>query len=308
MLYDVIVLEKQHDVRAVNSLHNFRQLLKVCEQHGLCIISDASASLHRRCNIETNWKRCNHEPMQGAMCPHKCRTYMSACVFQLSGPFVVESSLSIVALSLIMPTTMQTVMVVSNDNITNWKPSMQLVDGKQYIKLDIKDRSFFRFCTGKALAFGSKYENTKYILDFWVYLVAARSSASQKAFELMQEELKQNADEINGNEDLEGPKKRRRIRTRRARMDDAFTVGQSIYVNVAHEGNEAEMRMLFGVKKLDLWVEALPANLDFIAAALKHDFEEGNWATVRPRGPHFRVNAGGDNDDEGDAADDDDDA
>ena len=201
-----------------------------------------------------------------------------------------------------MPTTMQTVMVVHNENVENWRPALQLIGGKQYIKLDIKDRMFLKFCTGKALTFGSKYENTKHILDFWVYLVAARSNASQKAFEAMQEELRQHAAEASGEVQEAAPKKR--IRIRMARMDDAMTVGRNVHVSVAHDGLEHEMDVLFGVKKSDLWVEAIPTNIDFIAAALKSDFDNNNWATVRPRGPHFRTNAVRNDDD--DAGDDDD--
>ena len=74
-----------------------------------------------------------------------------------------------------MPTVMETQLTVSNENPDGWMPRAELVDGSQSIKLDCKDRACFRFLTGKALTFGSKYENSKHLLGFWVYMVNAFS-------------------------------------------------------------------------------------------------------------------------------------
>ena len=180
-----------------------------------------------------------------------------------------------------MPTYMEQHLKLSNEHVSEWFPEVQIVDGCQYIKLDYKDRSCFRFLTGKALTFGSKYENSKYLLEFWQDLVKTRSEASQAAFESMQQELHdaQNADG-----------KRRRLRVRRARLEDSLTVGRVVKVFIEHNGHEHMIRALFGVKKSDLWVEATVANLNFITAAMKSDYDNGKFATTRPRGPHFRLN------------------
>lgn len=180
-----------------------------------------------------------------------------------------------------MPTTMRTVVVLENEYVSDWKPLMVNVDGRQYMKLDIKDRTFFKFCTGKTFRLGSKHENNKYLLEFWEYMVHARSIASQKAFEAFTEELK-------GAAKNPGKDTRKRERIRKATMDDALTVGHSLQVPLAYDGEEFQMRMLFGVKKSDLWMEATPENLDTVAKCLKSDFDSGNFASTRPRGTYFR--------------------
>jgi hypothetical protein len=193
-----------------------------------------------------------------------------------------------------MPTSIELRLKMTNEDQFEWSPAVDTVDGMQFIKLDCKDRSCFRFFTGKSLTFGSKYENSKYLLEFWVYLLKARSEASQEAFEEMKKGL---------NRSDEGPQKARKTRFRRARLDDALTVGRIVKVNVEHDGNECEMSVLFGVKKSEPWVEATVSNMDFIITAMRSDWNFGNFASVRPRGPHFRLQ----NDEAGDASEDDDD-
>ena len=188
--------------------------------------------------------------------------------------------------SFIMPTFIEQHLKLSNEHLSEWLPLVDLVDGSQYIKLDCRDRSCFRFFTGKALTFGSKYENSKYLLDFWVYLVKARSDASQAAFEVMQKELQEN------------PDGRKRKKIRRARMEDSETVDRVVRVFVEHNGQEHMLKALFGNKKSDLWVEATVANLDFITDAMTYDYNNGNFAATRPRGPHFRRQSGDDGDDD----------
>ena len=183
-----------------------------------------------------------------------------------------------------MPTTIESQLMISNGNMADWTPRSEIVNGAHFVKLDCKDRSCFRFLTGQTLHFGSKYENTKYLLDFWQYLVRARSAASQTAFETMHKDLQDAA--AAGSEDG-GRKKRQRIR--KARMDDAMVVGRVVDLHVAHKDADHRMKALFGIKKHDLWIEATVANMDFIAAAMKADYEEGNFASTRPRGPHFRL-------------------
>ena len=188
-------------------------------------------------------------------------------------------------------------MVVENEYVKDWKPLLVNVDGRQYMKLDIKDRTFFKFCTGNTFRLGSKFDNNKYLLEFWEYMVQARSNAAQKAFEAFSDGLRNAAGNDND--------KRKRRYIRKVTMDDALTVGQSIMVPLAHEGEEFQIRMLFGVKKSDLWMEATPANLDHVAKCLKSDFDNGNFASTRPRGKYFRQsNDDGDDDDDDDDSED----
>ena len=197
-----------------------------------------------------------------------------------------------------MPTTMRTVMVVENEYVENWKPMLTSVYGRQYMKLDIKDRNFFKFCTGKTFRLGSKFENNKYLLEFWEYMLQSRSNASQKAFEAFSDELRNAA-----LPDGERKQEKKKYRMRKATMDDALTVGQSLMVPLAHEGEEFQVRMLFGIKKSDLWMEATPGNLDNIAKCLKSDFDNGNFASTRPRGKYFRHADPDDDDDDDDDED-----
>ena len=181
-----------------------------------------------------------------------------------------------------MPTVINSVLKLSNENMDNWTPQTHVVDGRQFIKLDCRDRAFFRFCTGKALKFGSKHEESRYILNFWVSMVRARSNASQQAFEDMQLDLRRQA----GEED-EAPKKRLRIR--KARMDDAMTVGEIVGVDMTYNGEEHHAKFLFGIKNKDPWIEATAANMNFKVTAMNADFTEDNFAPTRPRGPRFRL-------------------
>jgi hypothetical protein len=185
-----------------------------------------------------------------------------------------------------MPTTIESQLTISNDNMADWTPRTQMVNGGPFVKLDCKDRACFRFLTGTTLHFGSKYENTKYLLDFWQYLVRARSDASQTAFENMHKDL-QDESEAAGCADGGGRRKRQRIR--KARMDDAMVAGRVVELHLAHNDVDHCLKALFGIKKSDLWIEATAANLEFVAAAMKADYEAGNFASTRPRGPHFRL-------------------
>lgn len=204
-----------------------------------------------------------------------------------------------------MPTTIESQLKISNANLSDWAPRTRVVEGLNFVKMDCKDRSCFRFLTGRTLHFGSRYHGeTKYLLEFWQSLVKARSDASQSAFECMQKDLQDAAGSEEG-----GRKKRQRFR--RARIDDALTVGRIVDLHVAHGDNDYRLKALFGVKKGELWIEATSANMDFIAAAMTADYNAGNFASTRPRGPHFKLqddegsdDAGADGDAEGDAEDD----
>lgn len=184
-----------------------------------------------------------------------------------------------------MPTTVEWQLSISNDNMADWTPRTQMVNGTAFVKLDCKDRACFRFLTGRSLHFGSKYENTKYLLDFWQYLVRARSDASQAAFENVHRELQDPEEAAAGG----NGRRRQRQRIRRARMDDAMVAGRVVELHLAHNDNDHCLKALFGVKKSDLWVEASAESLEFVAAAMKADYEAGNFAYTRPRGPHFRL-------------------
>ena len=170
-----------------------------------------------------------------------CRTCICPHDFRLS-VHVIHQALHYIIPA--MPTTIESQLMISNGNMADWTPRSEIVNGAHFVKLDCKDRSCFRFLTGQTLHFGSKYENTKYLLDFWQYLVRARSAASQTAFETMHKDLQDAA--AAGSEDG-GRKKRQRIR--KARMDDAMVVGRVVDLHVAHKDADHRKEALFGIKK-----------------------------------------------------------
>ena len=180
-----------------------------------------------------------------------------------------------------MPVVIERRITISNDNITSWNPEIDVVEGITFIKLDIKDRRFFRFCTGRPIKLGRQFENSKYKLKFWEDMVKARSDACQEAFDKMQAELQ---DEDDG-------ARRRHKRPRIARMDDAETVGRINTATISHGEVNKHIKVLFGIKKSALWIEAAVDNLDFIAQYMKTDYDNNNFAETRPRGAYFRRNA-----------------
>lgn len=163
-------------------------------------------------------------------------------------------------------------LTVTNENVKNWVPDVKVVEGRQYIKIDQWDRSFFRLCTGKALVFkagASHHQHT----SFMDYLMNQRTMASKAAYSAAEQLLQQDGDE--------GGKKKKRKQARALRMSDAVVAGEAVSVDLSYGGESITISMLFGVKNQVCWVEALPENLKFIAKHLNHDYKNGNVSSRR---------------------------
>jgi hypothetical protein len=147
-----------------------------------------------------------------------------------------------------------TKLVVSNDFKVNWVPDSQEVEGATFMRISKWDRNFVRFCTGQALLFsgGTRRDvNVSFIEVLQRLRTSVVDSAVAKAFT-----------------DEEGGRKRKR--SRKARVCDRDLVPSILSIDCP-EIRRGEllvpamtMRILFGIKNHDLWIEALPANLEYI--------------------------------------------
>lgn len=184
---------------------------------------------------------------------------------------------------LTMPVVMHRRIAFSNEFVELWTPEVKVVDNVEFVRLDPKDRTFFRFCTDDSIRLGRQSDESRYLLKFFTDMVRSRAEACQAAFEKMQTEA---ADGDAG----EGAKVKKR-RFRRACDGDAETVGHIIEVTFEHLNESVVMNVLFGMKNAPLWVEATVANISFISAAMKDDYANHRFADTRPRGPCFKRSA-----------------
>jgi hypothetical protein len=147
-------------------------------------------------------------------------------------------------------------LVVSNDFKTNWVPDSEEVDGSMFMRICKWDRCFVKFCTGMALRFsGGTRQDVN--VDFVDKLQRLRTAAVDTALAAVLEQ------------EPDGSKKRKRIR--KARIDDRDILPQVFTIicpaleqdeQCIHE--ELSMRVLFGVKNHDLWMEAKEVNLEYV--------------------------------------------
>ena len=196
-----------------------------------------------------------------------------------------------------MSTRMHTRIVFENENCARFVPEAKVVDGLTFVKLEPKDRTFFKFATGHVMKIGKVIGDSRYMLQFFQDMVKARTNGCQAAFAELQADLR-NADRqaraLQANAEDGRPQKKARIRCRAIRDDDRETVGSHILVNMVHDEyeKEQEMRVLFGIKATPLWVEASETNLDFITACMTYDYVQSRFAPTRPRGSHFKKSSG----------------
>ena len=152
---------------------------------------------------------------------------------------------------------METKLVVTNDFKSNWVPETQDVDNATFMRLCKWDRCFVMFCTGKALQFsGGPRQDVN--VGFFEKLQRIRTTAVNAAVAAVLEA-----------DTEDGAKKRKR--TRKARLSDRVLVPPIINImgpalhdatGLVHEA--LPMRVLFGIKNHDLWIEATPQNLEYM--------------------------------------------
>lgn len=147
--------------------------------------------------------------------------------------------------------------VVSNAFKSNWVPETQEVEDVTFMRISKWDRCLVTFCTGKALQFsgGPRQDVNVAFLDKLQRLRTAAVNAAVAA--------------VIDVDEGDGPKKRKR--TRKTRLSDRDLVSQIINVTGPAIHDDAgmvhdalAMRILFGIKNHDLWVEATPQNLEYI--------------------------------------------
>ena len=147
-------------------------------------------------------------------------------------------------------------LVVSNDFKTNWVPESVEVDGSVYMRICKWDRCFVKFCTGRALKLGNGGRQDVNV-DFVDKLQRLRTAAVDAHLAGLMEQ------------EPDGSKKKKRLR--KARLDDRDILPQVFTIicpaldqdgEIIHD--ELSMKVLFGVKNHDLWMEAKEANLEYV--------------------------------------------
>jgi hypothetical protein len=181
-------------------------------------------------------------------------------------------------------------LVVSNDYKQNWVPESEEVDGSMYMRVCKWDRCFVKFCTGKALKFsGIKRQDVN--VDFVDKLQRLRTAAVDAA--------------LAGLVDAEPDAIKKRRRMRKARLDDrdvlppvVTMICPALYEDDRMIHDELSMRVRFGIKNHDLWMEATPENLEYVRLGVLSALQASQLGRKR----HKRRN--GDIEDGEDGADD----
>lgn len=182
----------------------------------------------------------------------------------------------------------ETKIVVSNDFKSNWVPDTKEVDNMVFMRISKWDRCFVRFCTNKALQFtgGPRQDvNVGFVEQLQRLRTAAADAALAAAFRTS----------------ADGSQKTKRIR--KARRDDAHIVQPVLVMTCPPLLDEDEqmhgthvMNVLFGIKNSDIWVEAVPSNLEYIRLGVVMSLRASQT------GRRWR-SKGGDDDHEGDDGD-----
>jgi hypothetical protein len=191
-----------------------------------------------------------------------------------------------------MPTSKETRIVFRNENHSAFLPDVRIVEGLTFVRLEPRDRTFFKFSTGHCIPqMGSASDDHRYLTKFFESMVKARSDGCQAAFAKLQAELRD--EEFQARQVELGHKaKRPRVKRERAiREDDEATVGQYLKIKLKHDTHgEHELHALFGVKRNALWIEARVENMDFVTKCMTADYDMGQFAETRGRGKYFRSN------------------
>jgi hypothetical protein len=158
----------------------------------------------------------------------------------------------------------QTLTVISNEHLQVWVPATKEVGGLNYMQLRKWDGLFTKFCTGRGLCFHRGRQNSA-SLPFYENMQKLRTRATQSAIEAS---LYADLDE-----DDQGQKGRRPRRA--AKQSDRVLIGDVLTIMVADpHGVEQAVRVLFGIKNNDVWMEVTLANLTLINDLAKMDMED----------------------------------
>jgi hypothetical protein len=189
-----------------------------------------------------------------------------------------------------MPTTKETRIVFSNENHSCFLPEVKIVEGLTFVRLDPRDRTFFKFSTGHCIPqMGAASDDHRYLTTFFDSMVKARSDGCQTAFAKLQSELRDQ--EYQARRAELGPRAKcpRVYRERAVREDDEATVGSYLKIDLEHDTHgEHALHVIFGIKRTPLWIEAKVENMDFVTKCMTADYDLGRFAATRGRGKYFR--------------------
>ncbi|CAE7357935.1 unnamed protein product [Symbiodinium sp. CCMP2592] len=160
-----------------------------------------------------------------------------------------------------------------------WQPAVQVVSGCNYIKLNKWDRDLTLFVTGKGLRLHSGKEHN--INRQWF------STVAELRKEACQESLKRVIKEAAEAEGTPIPQK-----IRAATQQDEYLAGRTVQVLAPAVQNadgdevhaEHQMRMLWGIKGEQLWVELTTENLNYVRLAILHSSAAAPAPPKRARG------------------------
>ena len=182
---------------------------------------------------------------------------------------------------------------VKNALYAGWQPEHQVVNDAVFVQVHKYDTDFFRFCTGEPIRWGKKRDPQCHYFEFFESLIKLRNRASQNAFQLAIQEVRDVADQ-----DADGPRKRQKIR--KVKMSDVSIAGEVVDVTLEFSGRQQASQMLFGCRGSPLYVSADPDSLGFIQHAMQANFIANVPKPARKPG-------NGDEDDENGESNDDDD-
>ena len=162
-----------------------------------------------------------------------------------------------------------------------WLPETAFVGGQEYIKLAKWDRDLTKLCTNKAM---NLYTSGKKPLnnincEFFPNMASLRCTACNQALKKVMEQAAQ----------AEGVPLPGKLRP--ATAQDKFVAGQTVVVEAPaildDEGNqvmeETSIRMLWGVRGHDLWVEATEEVINYVIEGVKHSKPYEQPASKRGR-------------------------
>ena len=151
--------------------------------------------------------------------------------------------------------TMESRLVINNMHKTDWVPEAKEVDALVFMRVSKWDRNFVKFCTGKALSF-ARHSRRDVNVSFIEVLQKLRTTVVDEAIT-----------SAYASEDAE-KKKSKRIRKAREADRDLAPAVLTMSCPEVRRGDLCvpgiSIKVLFGIKNNDLWIEALPENLEYI--------------------------------------------
>ena len=194
-------------------------------------------------------------------------------LFKASGCFVVMAAMQ----AFMRPKVEEkTYVVISNPFKDDWHPEWKRVGGNIYIKLDQYNRDFFRHCTGTSAKWGRGWSDSQnHYFPFWHDLIKLRNDVSQAAFEKVFEEMRDEKDD-----------NAKRQKPRKAKMSDAGLAGEEVQGTMRFGGHVQDVKLLFGSRGSELWVQPDEDVLAFIQHAMHSNFvsEHSRPEPKKPRG------------------------